>query len=433
MRTGGDGVSGNGELTPSQKIRKLRKAGGFTQDDLAAVLKCTKSRISKIEKGDLEYSKEDIVALKKFLGVADAPLTDAELVDFKKRLYKWRDLIKNNLTEEARKTLECLSVITRLPFEPDLKAMYKMFEIRFMIKERDIKTAEKSLSAYECDVDRMTPENQYHFYHNAGSLYVYKQDFKSALRFYHKAQDLDMYVLEKDSSLHLNIAICYSNLGKCTLAISVLERVHYHFDYNIASVLRLYLDNVLALNYLRIGQINKAKQLFDRTLMEAKSFGDKIKTGHALHNYGCACWKAGEFSEAIDNFDKAFECFGKGDEDYLENLYWKIRCLIADKKPSKARVLLVEAKSLATNDEHYAMAFEALSHLLSISDDKSIEFIETKVIKYFIEKHLYFIAIDYCQILEDIFARRGKGYKIRALEIAATVRQIMEEMAFSEE
>jgi len=421
-------------LSSSQKITMLRQERKARQEDLAAALGCTKSRISKIEKGEWDYSEEDIKAAKKFFGIEKAPFTEGELLVFKQHLYKLRDVIKNGLIEKAKEHQKDLKIIKELPFEADLQMLYRMFDIRLALKEMNVALAEEMLLAEKAGIENACGENRHHFYFNMGSLNFIRNDFKTALQYYLKARELEAFVLVKDVALLINLAICYSSLGKYALSISLREEAKHNYDFHNTNMLAAYSDSSLAINYVRIGQIAKAKQLLENCLLKAMGFGDKVFTGAILHNYACAHLKANEREKALEYFNQAFEYFNKGDRFYLESMYWKARCLIADKKTlAKGKVLIAEAKSLAKENEHYTIAFESLAHSISLNDDKSLEYIEKKTIPYFIEKYEYFRVLHYCELLENLFIKRGKGYKIRALEMTAIVRSIIKEIAFGEE
>ena len=424
----------NAQLTPSQKIKALRKATNCMQKDLAAALGCGMPKISRIEKGYWNYSDEDIAVARKFFDVEKAPFTDKELTDFRERLYRWKDLIKNRQMDEARKNQSDLVIITKLPFERDLNTLYRMFEIRLVLAEADVASAEERLLSEAPLIEEATKENQHHFNYNMGSLYIYKQDFKIALQYYLKAHSLETYVLEKDVALDFNLAMCYSMLGKYSLAVGTIEEVYDSFDYNKTGVMQAYLNSVLAINYVRVGQIKRAKRLLDKSISKAFDINSKVHIGAALHNYGCACKKAKEYKEAIDYFDQAFKYYEISDEPYLENMYWKIYCLLQLKETPKAKVLLHQTKPLVEGDAHLSLIFESLSHLITINDEASMDFIEKKTIPHLVEKYEYYRALDYCQVLENKFTIRiNNGYKKRLMELKDIIFKMTNEIAFGEE
>jgi len=309
-----------------------------------------------------------------------------------------------------------------------------MFEIRLVLAEADVASAEERLLSEAPLIEEATKENQHHFNYNMGSLYIYKQDFKIALQYYLKAHSLETYVLEKDVALDFNLAMCYSMLGKYSLAVGTIEEVYDSFDYNKTGVMQAYLNSVLAINYVRVGQIKRAKRLLDKSLSRAFDINSKVYIGTALHNYGCACKKAKEYKEAIDYFDQAFKYYEISDKLYFENMYWKIYCLIQLKETPKAKVLLHQTEPLVEEDAHLSLIFESLSHLITINDGVSINFIEKKTIPHLVEKYEYYRALDYCQVLENKFTIWiNNGYKRRLMELKDIILKMTNEIAFGEE
>ena len=419
-------------MTPSQKIKKLRESRKYTQEALAAALNCSKSKISKAEAGELEYSKEDIRVLKKFFEIEDAPFTVEEELVFRQRLYKWNGLIRNGFIEEARRNQESFSVVTIIPCTPALSMLYRMFEVRLVLKGRNPELAEKMMSEFEHDLGDANQEIMLHYFYNKGSVYFFKRDFNNALKYYIKARELEAYALERDIGLYFNIALCYSELGKYALAISTIERNYAALDYSNVSIVFPYINSILALNYMRIGQVALAKQLLEKSLAEAISLENKLFICIAKHYYARACMVAQDYDTALDYFDQFFECHEERDVYYFENMYFKIRCLIAAQKKSIAKPLLHKALPLAERNEFYTLAFESLLHMLSINNDSSIEFIGQKTIPYLVEKYDYYKALDYCELLVAVYEKRSKGYKFKSLEMNAIMLDIMKKMYMGE-
>jgi len=363
----------------------------------------------------------------------DAPLTEKERFIFRHGLYAWRDHIKNGYIEDARRLQARNASITELPTEVDLNMLYRMFEIRLVLKEGNHELAEEMLRAEEADIENANEENKHHFYYNMGSVYLYRYEYKTALQFYLKALELERHVYEKDAGIYINLAVCYGQLGKYALAIGTLEEACRDYKYDSTSAYRDYIEGLLGVNYVRTGQVERAKRHISKDLSELLGNNPNYFARMAHHNYGCACWMAKEYEEAIEYFDKAFRIYKNIDRDYFENMYWKVRCLIAWGKISEAQKLLSETMSLTEIDAHYQLALESLLHLISIESDESIEFIEQKTIPYFVERYEYDRVLEYCELLEGIFKRRGSDYKARALKMTTMVCNIVKEMTLGEE
>jgi tetratricopeptide (TPR) repeat protein len=300
--------------------------------------------------------------------------------------------------------------------------LYKLLEVRLLMKEGNFSAAGESLKAIEPSITEASNEVKYYFYYNMGSLLVYGKDFEEALRFYLLANGIGADGFEKEVALHFNIAICYSNLGKYLLAITSMEGIYHLFNHaDRTSIPGMLLDNNLSVDYMRIGNIKKARKFIDKTLIRAKSINNRHYIGAALHNHGCACFRSGEFEKAIEYFDEAFDYFRKGSDVYLENLYFQIRSLIA-LKSSKAKKALHDAKSISENNEHYTILFKSLTHLLTMRENASLQYIEKTTIPHLLEKHEYFRALNYCKELEIAYEK--KSSKMKSLEMKALAYDI---------
>jgi tetratricopeptide (TPR) repeat protein len=415
-------------LSVEEKIKQIRESKDITQSALSDILGCGNATVSRIENGKAKYTGEQLKEVRKFLGVEDAPLLDSEIEDFKKRLYFFRDYVKDWRIYEARKLREELSIITQVPFEPNLRILYEMLAIRLLMREGCIESAEKALDDVKALIDETTVENMYHYYYNMGSLNAHKGNYSEAQKFFFTAHNMEAFGFTKEPNLYYNLALCYSKLGMYVSAVSVLERTRNEFNHEeYTNDLAMHFDCLLAINYMRIGRLEQAKVLLDKSLERARNFNRRFFIGRALHNYGCVQLKLNEFEKAIEYFEQASDYFEENSLECLENLYFKIRCLIAMKSPT-VKVLLSRAKSLAEKNEHYSLLFESLTHLLTIKNEESLQYIETTTIPYLLEKFEYYRVLDYCELLENVYEK--KGNKIKPLEIAAIIRDIYKKILF---
>ena len=424
----GQGNKPNTELTIEQKITTLRIAHGATQKDLAQALDCGLSTVQRVEKGERTYTKQELEMAIKYFGVEGVPLTEKEVADYKFKIYVWRDRIKANLLEEARKLQKELSFITacaKVDFLQDLVILYKALEVRLLLKYDDFDNIKKNLDFVEQMLDITTEENKYHFYFSSGSLHLYTKNNKEALRYYSLALDVDSDDFEKETSLHFNIALCHAEHGRYFLAITSLERIYNQTGDDITSTFGMLIDSNLGLNYMRMGHTEYARELLNKALEKARGVGNETFVGFILHNYGCSCLKPKEHKKAIEYFDKASVYFTKGSISYLENLYFKIRCLIGLKN-SMAEEMINQALEQAKENEHYSTLFGSLSHLLTLNEKTSAQYIEEKTIPYLSSRFEFFKALDYCELLMELYDK--KGLKIKYLEVMAMAYDINNKM-----
>jgi len=403
------------------KIRAVRIAKGIRQVDLAEAMGLTDSVVVRAENGHSKYTNRQIEIAREFLDIEKAPLLDEELVIFKRRLYMWRDLIKDEHMEEAWKAQQEMSIITQLPFEKDLIMLYNMLEVRLLLKERRFDEAESRLKLVKPELENATKENQYHYYYNMGSLHLFRRNHEDALLSYTLANNMEIDGFEKESFLLYNLAICYARLGKYVLSIVMMEQISgQHRDYKQGAPSLLF-DNNLGLNYLRIGHYERAKELFNNVLINAKTINRTVYVGFALHNMGCVCFRLGDYKKANKYFDDAFEYISSESSCYLENLYYKIRCQIAMKVRGSSvyKIDLPRAILMAEGNEHYTLLFNSLAHTKTFREKASQDYIENTTIPYFLQRYEYSKALDFCEILEIAFEKCYLTKRVLEIKVMA--------------
>jgi len=417
FKIGGDLMNHYRELSVNDKIRIARESMGITQATLANALGCGDGTMSRIDNNQGQYNSKQLRLARKFLGIENVPLFGNEYNPFKEQLYSWNGLIKEERFKEAHEKRSELGVIVHLSFEPDLVMLYRMFEIRLLLIERDIDLAREKLEANKHLFHEATIENKYYFYYMEGLLHISEEDFEEALRFFLLAQDLECDDFEKEPYLLYNLALCDAKFGRYFLAISQFEQVYALFNNDRNSVSGMYFDNNLGLNYMRMGHFEKAKALFERGLVRARGVGNEIFAAFMLHNLGCTNFKLRKYKEAIDYFDQAAEYFTEGDNSYLEILYFKSLCLI-ESRNSLAKTELERAKALSKDNGHYSLLFEALSHL-PFRETSSAEYIAKEVVPYLVEIYAYFKVAEFYGLLESFYKRKNRPTKVMEIQALA--------------
>jgi len=76
-------------------------------------------------------------------------------------------------------------------------------------------------------------------------------------------------------------------------------------------------------------------------------------------SFGYLYRRAKDYSAALTYPDKTLEHLEKGSRNYLEALYEKARCYIAQKAYKTATEVTTEGAEFYEENEHYLMLFEA--------------------------------------------------------------------------
>jgi len=187
------------------------------------------------------------------------------------------------------------------------------------------------------------------------------------------------------------------------------------FKNDWSEIYPLYVDNSLALNYLRIGKTKLAKEKLDACVIRAQIHGSKDFSRRAMSNLGRVCIIEKDYDKALGCFEAASTFVNEGEVGHLGILYYKIFCLILMESP-KAINELAYARSISQENEEYSLFFTSLSHFLTLDSDLSVNHIEKVAIPDLMKKHSFHTITEYCDVMIDYF--NANGYEPRALKFS---------------
>lgn len=418
-----------------QKIKQIRVARKVSKADLADAMYCDIDKVNKVEKGLSYYPDGHIQNAKKYLDIVDMPLTQFECDVCENRLYIMRDYAREGRHEEAKAMCKEKAKLVNLDAcDDNLPMLYRLLEVIVLIQcDDDVDGAEKKMNYLHDKVDKMTDQHKYYYYFNMATLHIFRVRYEEGLSLYKKALDIgnnsSSFTPDDIERAHLGIAVCYSYLGFPNRAIFYLRNTRELFNYKKISILWLYIDTMLALNYIRVSETDEARKLLDTCLVYAKSLKNDHYYGWALYVYGVLNKQTENWDIAIDYFNQSMECYEKGSRYFLRALYENIRCVAEMKNFAKALRIIEDKRPLFNNHEIYATLFEALRNYVivkkrvSIYNERNVEYLETIAIPYFIKTHEYFLAIDYYKLLEAYYDIKNKK---KSLLMSEAIRKIYE-------
>ncbi|MCL2405966.1 MAG: helix-turn-helix transcriptional regulator [Defluviitaleaceae bacterium] len=419
-----------------QKIKLLRVAKGLSQAEFADAIYADQSKISKCENGLDIYTEIQLDNLKKFLGIKDMPLSDESTEVFNKKLRRLYENIRDGRAEEAKALHKEMARLVNLePCDDNLPMLYRLHGAALHIYVRnDFDTAEKEMNYLKgkLEQDMMTDEHKYHYCFNMGALHTKRVRYEESLECFMQALEISKrvdFLTPKDiKRLHLGIASCYSYLSYPYRAIIyMLETRDLHKDSSV-SIFDLHFDYLLALNYIRVNELERAEKLLGNCLIGAKSINNDEYIGMTLRNFGLLHIQSENWDKAIDYLNQSMGCFEKGSTSYLRSLYDVVSCWAGMKKYAKAKRILDEAKNLYHNHDIYHIPFNALNDYVAVKSrisllNQPVEYIETVAIPHFEKTYDHYLAIDYYKLLETYNA--DKNVK-KSLLMTDAIRKIYE-------
>ena len=396
-----------------EKIKALRMARGFSQEQLALSINIVRSSLSAMETGAANCPLNMQWAIKNALDAKGIPLTEPERQGFKDRLYVWYNLFRESKFESAKKLQEELSVITLLPLDIELNALYRLFCAGSSLRQNEVDIAREAISAVEAHVDGFSSELLYHYYFSKGTLACRDDDYKAGLDFYLQARSLSEHNPGKNSGLPYSIAYCLSRLGYAVSTIFFLENFGETAMREKLDTSSFPIKNLLAVNYIRIKRFHKAKEL----LMECFTLATtETQKNTAVVNYGYLYYSTGDWSTAIMYLDEALNYWPQSSWQYLEALYLKVWCLINLGNMEMYNDLIVEGQKLSEDNETYTILFHSLEKVAEMSVGGDISYIEDVTIPYLLSEPRSIRAIHYCTLLKAHYEKKGSIKKMLYLE-----------------
>jgi len=416
------------------KVYALRKYHNISQEVLADSINMSLKRIRNVEKGLEEYGEKDLDAIKKYFNIVGLPLTEDECFAFRARLYYLLDLIRAKRMDEAKAIQkEMVNIDNLKPCDLEMVMLCKMMEVQLFIAEGNYIATVDKLNISQDGIKKMSNENLFHYFYNKGAFYTYQDRYEEGLDFLLRSlklmKDNEKLIPNEDGWLYYNIALCYSYLEIPYYAISFWQKAIQAHPDNKVVTFTLNADRGIALNYIKVNQLEDAEKLLRKCQVKSDGIKDDVHIGFNLFCYGYMYKKAENWVSAIEYFDKAVDYLPKGSDQYYSSLYHKIHCVIHNRAFPEAKELLNQAKNEYGSNESWKLCFIALEHYLAISkhmtslnNGKSIYYIRYIAIPHFIKTHDYFTAIDYYTLLEKHYEKRES--MMNSLYMTKAIRDI---------
>jgi len=417
----------NSRLPIARKIKEIYEQKGLSQSEIAKHLGCEAEAVELIEKEREIYSKEQIEKLAEFLEITEISLDINERESYQRGLSAWRVSISKQRFNDAIRVhdeLYGLYEIEYLPFDNDLIMLYRMYKVKHLLTEGNYDGAEEILKRAESNIKKEYLRIQYHYHYNMGLLYSLRKGYKEALRSYKTACNIG-FSDEDQYKLHYNMGICYSHLGMYLRAVICYEKAELLSKHDQMDFFSLHIGNNLALDYLKLGETNLAKKKLADCVECAEFHEDREFSGQIMLNLGRICIKEKGYARALEYFEVAKKFMDETSAIHFEILYYTILCLITSRDQS-AENELTRAKLIFQENKHYSLLFDSLSHILTLENKTSVEYIENTTIPNLIGKCEYFRAADYYSLLEIHF--KTSGEEAEALKIKASLSELYKKM-----
>lgn len=369
-------------------IKFYREKNELTQEELGKGI-CSVTHISKIERGNTQYSPEITQLLSKKLGI-DLEKEMQALQKFERLLDQWLDsmvLQQKNEIERLKNEVEENSLF----LIQSVKNKYFLLQSRYYLMQGNIIQAEtllhkmkkhrKELSAYEIHL----------LHHLLGITEVLKGDFKKALE----------YLLEINEKEYLNheffyqIAIAYHNLHFKVKAYyySELALDYFRKTNNFKKIIDAETIKLINEGRNELWNFEDLIDRYNRLIAQCDILNETSKKAALLSNLAYEHSYAGDNENAKKYYEKTLSLQEKDKHSpiYLNNLIGYVYCCLHIEGDQDEQQLkqLIEIGSQIAMDIHDQSSFQFFKMLRLLYENKKklyYQFIEDKIIPMLEEK-----------------------------------------------
>jgi len=404
--------SGGAALIFHKTLVNIRKKHGLSQEELANIQGCKVEDIIAIESNKVQATYMFVTVLRNKLKLHDAPITENERTALMEELNNWKLAIDYDDMSKAAKLKPGLEKGARSSYSPSTEIFYDLYAASYYRATDDIKAHDETMAALEQRIEEFGPRHHFYYYRLLGARNFVAHRYKEALKAYRAAEKLDKDTRWGDVGLYYIIGVILSDMGYVTLAIEYLRKAmhlaKWHKVY-YGKPNRRYdtqIDGFLAYNLSKMGKEDEAIVILDKRLSIEKERNSVDATiGYTYLSLGSVYLLNKKSSQAIVNFDTAFNYLDESSDVYKTNLYRKALALIESGAISDAVNCIDEGISISTDDELWSVLFKVLKCSVSLSDPKSLLYMIDIAIPKLQEYEQYEDVVGYYKLISDFYGK----------------------------
>jgi len=199
-------------------------------------------------------------------------------------------------------------------------------------------------------------------------------------------------------------------MGYPILAIEYLDKAQLK-DFDSFGMKYVFpLQKLIALNYSKIGKVDKAIDLINKYLeyIKKESENDKLRLGVIYLALGDVYQNAGDFEKALKNFEIASKNFDEEDEIYLECLCYKSSLLRTNNRNDEVKECLAKGLPMVAEGTLWYEWLYAIKHSLTLGEESSLMYMEWTAIPMLHKYGKHTVVMECCDWLGRHFIENRK-------------------------
>jgi HTH-type transcriptional regulator, quorum sensing regulator NprR len=396
-------------------IRLHRKQQGITQEKLCEGI-CSITYLSKVENGKMLPSDEIVDLLGKRLGVHIANGTEQEqaleqIQEIFEQIYKEHE--RNN-SDNVEQLYESLLPYSDFLQHPTIYAEYQLISLVHAVHTLNVEQSEPLVQNLSNIIEDLPKMQQLNFYHLKSIYFSLKKQYYDSLISLTKAEALTEELQLTKPFLLYHLALAHSHSKNKHSAIYYANEALKIYNENANYLQSIYCQMILAINYTRTKNYQKALTKYDHLLELADSLQLHTTKASIIHNLAYLHAKMNNIEKAISLYQ---ECLTrhKTPEALLRTLYELAKLLYETNQLQEASHYIDEALKLRpTHDYTDHILITCLKYQMedtSIEKKQLITHIEEVVIPFFQRQNNIYHLVEHYNLLGELYYSNRK-YKI---------------------
>jgi HTH-type transcriptional regulator, quorum sensing regulator NprR len=363
-------------------LKYYREQKGYTQEQLSKGV-CSVSHLSKIERGITEYSEEITTILFKQLKIS---IQDEvrKFKSFEETLQEWENAIVM-LDTESMKVKKAVLDHNPLKDNPDFQVHYSLLLARHYLVFYEIEKCHKLMEKIKKLDINLSPYESNLYKHVQGIYYYSIGSYKKSIEVL-----TEINVSYSSEEYYYHVAISYHAVHDNILAYYYTQKALRYFQetLNFTRILDTESLIILLLNVKSQFSLNETRNYYHKLIHSAKKIQSVDRLSKLYYNLGEELLRRKHFEEAKGYLEEGLTLIKEEDFLYLNMLDLYIDICYKGNLKSKESLLSIATKGLhlakQRNDQRY-LFFKLHVLLLNGKEDSYYDFVEKKVLPYFIQ------------------------------------------------
>lgn len=395
-------------------IQYFRQKKGLTQEELGHGI-CSKTHLSKIERGLTEVSDETISLLCERMGFD----IDEEIEKLKNVQKSLETLQKQIIFQEKERALGIIDQLETEEFSyiTPLHLRFILLKSRQYLLDNKLEQAKKILFSKEIQNQKIPQLEENLLNHTLGIYYIQINQLHDALNHLTRISIENYQNLE----IHYHLALAYHICDSYVSSYYHCQKAKEYFvqTNNYSRLLDTETLQLIIMEDESHIDFSEIETKYQNLLEIAEMVKDKKREFNLLHNFAYQLYKKGDFEEARKKYLLAKNAHTTDPIQYLISHFGYVRCLIEGKLEKNEDIYALINEGISYAKDNKQLYYEYLFNLFKFKvDDNEIayyDYLENTLIPYLYEIKYKVFFDTYIKELTDYYVFKNNGDKLLCL------------------